>query len=643
MTKPFTAGDLVLFHDLGQLHASARREAAACVVRTVDLAKDGYVSTVWMFSADGSIARPVSAGPDDNGPQWSPDGATLGLVSARGGAPQVHVLDLAGGEARPLTRIPAGVSQFRWSPDGRRLLVSGAIGVDPDSRDERRAGDFPPPGAPELAWRLPYKSDGSGYMLGRAFVLYVVDAAGGEARQVTPPAFDVMAMEWAPDGRHIAYTRTRPGREAHRTDLWIARDDGTQPRQLTGALATVMGPKWSPDGRWIAITGARKEGDALARLFLVEVASGKLSQLGSDDMDVGGPETVHWMPDSSALVLVAARRACQTIVSVAVPGGECSTVVGGERHISEICLAGGRLHYFSESAVAPRELYTSELDRGGETQLSRLNDWWWERTPLQAQLRCFRVPDGDGGEENIEGWLVRAKDAKGPQPLLVEAHGGPNAFALLGFPWNTYWNTLCSKGWAVVVPHAVGSSTFGRRFAERLNGRWGELDFPQFMATIDQLQAEGIAGDTVVIAGKSYGGFMAAWAIGHTGRFRAAIIAAPVANLESHFGTSDGGYYGQPYVLNAERHVDPDRYRRLSPVTHIHNATTPALILQGKEDERCPLGQSEELFATLRRAGSCECEMVMYPGGDHHLYEAGTPSHRLDVVNRMMGWIGRWA
>jgi dipeptidyl aminopeptidase/acylaminoacyl peptidase len=642
MTKPFTSDDLCLFNDLGQLDASSVRQCAACVVRTVDLENDGYASSIWTFAADGSQARRLTPGPGDNAPRWSPDGQTLAFVSTRDGAPQVYLLPMGGGEAQPLTRLPSGVSQFQWSPDGRRLLVCGAVPVDPETREQRRVGDSRPPDSPELAWRLPYKTDGNGYTLARAFVLFVVDVKTGEATQVTPSSFDVMAMEWSPDGKRIAYTRTRPGREAHRTDLWTANNDGSVPRQLTRDLATVMSPRWSPDGRRIAITGAREEGDALSRLFLVDAADGSVTLLGSDDMDVGSPESLRWRPDSSALVLIVASRACQVIASISVPGGERTDLVQGERHISELALAGDRLYYFSESAAVPRELFTCAIG-GEEKQLSQLNAWWWERTPLEVQLRTFRVPDGSGGEETIEGWLVRAKDAPVPQPLLVEAHGGPNAFALLGFPWNTYWNTLCSRGWAVVVPHAVGSSTFGRRFAERLNGHWGELDFPQFMAAIDQLQDEGLASDQLVIAGKSYGGYMSAWAIGHTERFKAAIVAAPVANLESHFGTSDGGYYGQPYVLNAERHIDPETYRRLSPVTHIHKAKTPTLILQGKEDERCPRGQAEELFAVLRRVGQCECELVMYPGGDHHLYENGKPSHRLDVVRRMADWIERWA
>jgi dipeptidyl aminopeptidase/acylaminoacyl peptidase len=299
--------------------------------------------------------------------------------------------------------------------------------------------------------------------------------------------------------------------------------------------------------------------------------------------------------------------------------------------------------YFAESASEPRELFACGLDGKGERQVSWVNQWWDERTPLTSCLRQFQVPDGRGGTESIDAWYVHADDGMDKaRPVMIEAHGGPNAFALLGYPWNTYWNVLCSKGWAVVVPHCVGSTSFGREFAERLNGHWGELDFPQFMAVLDAMQADGTATDTAVIAGKSYGGYMSAWAIGHTDRFKAAIVAAPVTNLESHFGTSDGGYYGQPYVLDAERHLEPERYRALSPVNFAHKAVTPTLILQGKEDERCPRGQAEELFAVLMRVGKAPSEMVMYPGGDHHLYETGKPSHRLDVVKRMMDWIERW-
>jgi dipeptidyl aminopeptidase/acylaminoacyl peptidase len=396
--------------------------------------------------------------------------------------------------------------------------------------------------------------------------------------------------------------------------------DGGSAAQASHDIASVMSPAWSPDGRWIAFAGGREEGGAQTRLFLLEVATGRVEQLGHDDLEVALAGKLSWTEDSRSLVLVIAHHACQHVVEVSVPGGEITTRVDGERHIAEVAITRGRLVYFSESAAAPRELFATDRQGAGERQLSFVNAWWDERTPLHAEIRRFTVPDGEGGTETIEGWVVRVKGATGPQKVLLEAHGGPNAFALLGYPWNTYWNVLCSQGWTICVPHAVGSTSFGRRFAERLNGHWGELDFPQFLAVLDALQADGTANDKAVIAGKSYGGYMSAWAIGHTDRFKAAIVAAPVANLDSHLGTSDGGYYSQPYTLSGERHVNADRYRALSPVNYIHRCTTPTLFLQGEDDQRCPRGQSEELFTAVMRHGKVPAEMVIYPGGDHHLY-----------------------
>ncbi|MBA3541054.1 MAG: prolyl oligopeptidase family serine peptidase, partial [Deltaproteobacteria bacterium] len=146
---------------------------------------------------------------------------------------------------------------------------------------------------------------------------------------------------------------------------------------------------------------------------------------------------------------------------------------------------------------------------------------------------------------------------------------------------------------------------------------------------------------TVAIAGKSYGGYLSAYAIGTTDRFAAAIISAPVTNLESHHGTSDTGYYVDPYSLDGELWERHELARRLSPVQHAHHATTPTLILQGEDDGRCPVGQAEELFAILMRAGRAPVKLILYPRGHHDLAEAGRPSHRVDYHQRIVDWLER--
>jgi dipeptidyl aminopeptidase/acylaminoacyl peptidase len=162
------------------------------------------------------------------------------------------------------------------------------------------------------------------------------------------------------------------------------------------------------------------------------------------------------------------------------------------------------------------------------------------------------------------------------------------------------------------------------------------------MAAIDALVSEKIADpDRLAITGYSYGGFMTAWMITQTDRFKAAVIGAPIVNHESDTGTSDVG------VILRERHFgdffrERDIYRRISPANYTDRVTTPTLLLHGEADDRCPLSQSEEFFAALMIAGKAPVQLVTYPGGSHGFIAIGRPSHRVDFNRRLVDWVERW-
>jgi dipeptidyl aminopeptidase/acylaminoacyl peptidase len=213
---------------------------------------------------------------------------------------------------------------------------------------------------------------------------------------------------------------------------------------------------------------------------------------------------------------------------------------------------------------------------------------------------------------------------------------------LVDYASHVYWYELVSRGWAVVAANAVGSSSYGPEFARRVRGRWGELDLPQHLAIIDTLQGEGVADERVACTGKSYGGYLTAWAVGHADRFKAAVVSAPIANVESHAGTSDTGYYVTPYAMGLKMDELRARYHKLSPIDYCHNVSAAVLMLQGGDDQRCPLGQSEEFLANLVCCSDSHTQMVVYPGGSHHMASTGKPSHRVDYHRRLAGWVQRW-
>ena len=174
----------------------------------------------------------------------------------------------------------------------------------------------------------------------------------------------------------------------------------------------------------------------------------------------------------------------------------------------------------------------------------------------------------------------------------------------------------------------------------------GRADLPEQLGAADALVAEGVAdGEHLAIAGYSYGGYMTSWAIGQTTRFRAAVVGAPVTNLESFSGTSDIGPWFGPWEMGSaslDREEARETMRRLSPISYVERVRTPTLIAHGTADDRCPIGQGEEFFAALAAAGRAPAEMVRYPGGAHGFVSSGRPSHRVDYVRRAVEWLERF-
>ncbi len=162
--------------------------------------RDGYDVSVW----SGELVPPrppLSFLHSGNTPKWSPNGITLGVISDRGdNGAQIFLSapDGKDGNGAALTRVAGDVSSFEWSSDGLRVLFIATRRVDPSLKGKRG-----PPGAgdgPHVVWRLPYKAEGTGYTLNREYHLFVVEATGGEAKQLTDGPFDIGSARFSPEG-----------------------------------------------------------------------------------------------------------------------------------------------------------------------------------------------------------------------------------------------------------------------------------------------------------------------------------------------------------------------------------------------------------------------------------------------------------
>src|SRR4029079_365446 len=174
----------------------------------------------------------------------------------------------------------------------------------------------------------------------------------------------------------------------------------------------------------------------------------KVQRVGDTDLQVADPESVRWSADSKSLLFTRADRGRHQVVRVSVADAQVQVLVAGHRQLGTFVPAADTMVYTIEHPSQPSEVHGCPPD-GSERQLSDFNPWWKDRTPILAETWEFQAPDGRGGTETIEGWLLRAEGSAGPLPLLNDVHGGPASYALLDFDTNVYWQVLCARGWAV--------------------------------------------------------------------------------------------------------------------------------------------------------------------------------------------------
>lgn len=271
-------------------------------------------------------------------------------------------------------------------------------------------------------------------------------------------------------------------------------------------------------------------------------------------------------------------------------------------------------------------------------------------TNHQASLAAFAwgteeaftwtAPDG----WQLDGILVRPPGAPRDRPLptVVLVHGGPYGFWGPGFHvgWADWAQWLATAGYAALMPNPRGGMGHGEAFAAAARGDVGGADYRDVMAAVDAAVERGIADpERLAIGGWSQGGFMTAWAVTQTRRFKAGIMGAGVSDWGMMVMTSDLPHFERELGGSAPWDgVGPLRAAELSPIAHARNVATPLLILHGRNDERVPVSQAIGFHRALREAG-VPTELVVYPREPHGI---GERAHQIDVLRRVRSWLDRW-
>jgi dipeptidyl aminopeptidase/acylaminoacyl peptidase len=543
-------------------------------------------------------------GKSERSPTWSPDSRKLYFLSNRNGVAQVYSVDVNGGSASPVTSGAQAVQRFQLSPDGLKIAYL--------ANDKDEAADD----GPQVADR---ESE-----LAR---LWVSDLQSGTVQRLGFAGWRIDDFRWRDPNSLLIQSTSRPKVEEDTDALYSL---SLQSRQLI-PLATPPQPfgniSVSKDGSLFALTSTATRGPIPRDLFVGQFRDGSI-------MDVSArlDRTVidyRWQT-SSAIWLrlndgfqkrLVLQRLDGQAVSLKLPYSVASFDVA----------PNGDLFFVGEDFTHLPEIYIRS-PAGKIAQLTHLSS---ETKGLETpSAAIFTTPSFDGVP--IEAALIKPNLAahSPPPPLVLLVHGGPASNFTAGYGWQTAWaDLLVSHGFAVLMVNPRGSDGYSESFVKANRADWGGGDYKDLVAVLDAVITRGDADpNRLGIGGWSYGGEMAAWAIGHTKRFKAAVFGAGVYDQQAEFETEDGPegdewYFGTPWD-------QPDIFARNSPSTSIRNARTPTLILSGEDDQTNPTGQSKGLYRALKHLG-VETELVTYPGEDHSPRKM---SNNVDIFERILAW-----
>ena len=639
-------------------------------------------STVYLTDVDGSgqPRRLTLAEGVDAEPRWSPSGDRLAFTSTRGedDRTQLWILPMDGGEARRVTNVVGGVSAIAWSPDGERLAFVQS--VTPEDREEGRdlsvPEDYEPADHPDprVIDRTVYRT-AQRHFDGRRPGIYLVeaDATVEGARADDDPAVTRLTDREADfgsptfgDADTLYYTES-VGEDPddsydiaiHAHDLsnvafgaddeqgTVTEDDAVERIHTTFGWGTTLAA--TADGR-VAFAHVEPDQASLRQtdLHVLDRDAEAVVNVTADlDRGLGYAADPAWGPDDETLYFATADEGAGAVWAAPGDGSAAPERVVRKGMISGATVAGPTDAGPEDVTVA---FATSEWDHPGDVFVYDAAAGETDRlTGLNAEFldaRHVGEPEeirfeSDGTE--IQGWVLTppgdgADPDRETHPLVVEVHGGPHA---MWSPSGTMWHefqTLAARGYVVFWSNPRGSAGYGADFMAAIERDWGEVTLSDVMAGVDVVtEREDVDEENVFLTGGSFGGFMTAWAVGNSDRFRAAVAQRGVYDLTGFYGSTDGAYKLLEGDFDTTPSEEPAWLWEQSPTGHAADVDTPTLLIHAEDDTRTPICTAELYHRLLRKEG-VETRFVRYPREGHELSRSGEPGHIVDRIERIARW-----
>jgi len=472
---------------------------------------------------------------------------------------------------------------------------------------------------------------------------------------------------FSPDGKEVAYTSNIDEVQATSTnsDIFTVPVAGGAPKKITTNPGSDSTPLYSPDGKYVAYRAQLRGGyeSDRFRLMLYERATGKITDMTSNfDRWV---DSMAWSPDSKTIYFTAENEGEAPIYALDITKSTSwpMELVSGFNDGPTPTPDGKMLVFDRMSIEAPNEIYIADTSPArvetcytkGEFRsdsspynsvecsvpskpLTKLND------PVLSETQMMPLEPywfEGAHKEKVQGFIVKPPnfDPNKKYPVKYLIHGGPQG--AWGDDWSYRWNPelFAANGYVVVMVNFHGSTGYGQKFIDAINGDWGGAPFEDLMLGLNYAEQTYpyIDKDRECALGASYGGYAINWIEGHTDGFKCLVSHDGMFNTESAYGTTEELWFAE-WEFKGTPWTNREMYRKWSPMLAATNFKTPILVVHGQLDYRLDVSEGFQMFTTAQRL-KVPSKMLYFPDEGHWVLKPQNSRLWYKTVN---DWVDQW-